>query len=223
MIHHRMHIGREDRLVFVIDMHRRIGPPQKRLGLAGTIAQLHINLEHRFVGVQCKAMHPLGKKHLLDFATPQGHTAVIVADDAPIDGQKSAGAVVLRPVELDPPRNPRPRQPHQGWFDDLVVIDEVVVVGFVERHLHASTQLGQDHNFEVLIFEKNSGVVLVSFFVKDTIYHGVGINNATAALIDSLMQKQRLLEWLANPVGGNGYDFAPDACTIAHDVTHFVV
>ena len=168
-------------------------------------------------------MHPLGEKHLLDFATPQGHAPIVVADDTPVDGQKGAGAVVLRPVELDTPRYPRPRQPHQGRFDDLVVIDEVVVVGFVEGHLDAPTQFGQNHNFEVLIFEEYGGVVLIPFFVKDTVYHRVWINNATTALIDPLMQKQRLLERLANPVGGNGYDFAPDSCTIAHDVTHFVV
>jgi hypothetical protein len=64
---------------------------------------------------------------------------------------------------------------------------------------------------------------LVSFFVKDTVNYGVGIDYAAAALIDPLMQKQRLFEWLANPIRGNRHDFAPDACTIAHDITHFVV
>jgi hypothetical protein len=42
-------------------MHRRVGPPQKRLGFAGAIAQLHINLEHRLVGVQREAVHAFGK------------------------------------------------------------------------------------------------------------------------------------------------------------------
>ena len=135
VVHHRMHIRREHRLVVVVDMHGRIGPPEERLRLGGAVVQLRRYLQHGFVRVHRKAVQPFGEEHPLDFATPDCRTPVGVLDDAPVDRVKRARSVMLRPVELDPARDPWSTQADQGWFDDAVVIDEVVPVCFVERHL----------------------------------------------------------------------------------------
>ena len=73
-------------------------------------------------------------------------------------GIEGAGTVVLRPVELNPARDPRPGQPDQGRLDHLVVVDEMVAVGFIQRHLHPPADFGQDHDLEIAILQKD-GVV----------------------------------------------------------------
>ena len=219
VVHHRMHIRREHRLVVVVYVHSRIGPPEERLRLGGAVVQLRRYLQYGFVGVHRKAVQPFGEEHPLDFATPDRRTPVGVLDDAPIDRVKGARPMMLRPVELDPARDPWPTQPNQGWFNDAVVIDEVVPVCFVERHLDATAQLGQNHHFEVGVLEVHRGVCLVVFVVRHTIDHGVWIDHPATALIDPLIQKLRLLQCRPDPVGGDDDRLAPGAHTLAHAIT----
>ena len=86
MIHHRVDIGREDRLVVIVDMDRRVGPPEEGLRLAGAVVKLHINFQIGAVGVEPEAVHTLGVKHNLQLGTPDRFAAICPFLNAPIDG-----------------------------------------------------------------------------------------------------------------------------------------
>ena len=110
---------------------------------------------------------------------------------------------MLRPVELDAAGNPGSCQANQRWLDDTIVIDEVIAVGLVARHLHTAAQLRQQHDFEVFVFQKNRCIGLVGLLVGDTFNNWMGIDDATAALINPIFQKHRILVWRSDGVCGN--------------------
>ncbi len=58
-----------------------------------------------------------------------------------LHGDKSAGAVVVRDVPLDPTGNPGADQADQGRLDDVLTVKEIVVVGFVDRLEEAAADL----------------------------------------------------------------------------------
>ena len=101
MIEHSIYIGWEHRMVMVIHHHGRIGPPQECLRKCCTIINLHINFNISLTRIECKTLHPFGTEHALHFITPDRFTAVGILLDRKIGRQKSRGAVMLRPVELD--------------------------------------------------------------------------------------------------------------------------
>ena len=101
MVHHGVDIGWEERLVVVVDVHGRVGPPQKGLGQGGAVVQADVDFEAGAVGGKAKAGERAGAKHPFDLVEPDGFAAVGVGFDAVLDGQEGAGAVVLGPVELD--------------------------------------------------------------------------------------------------------------------------
>ncbi len=189
MIHDGKDIGRKDRLVVVVDVDGRVRPPQKGLREGRRVIDLDGDLQVGAVRIEAETGHALRAEHALDLAHPHGFAAVGGFLDAIIDGCEGGGAVVLRPVELDAARNPRPGQPDQRRLDDAVVVDEVIVVGLVERHLHAPAKLGQQHDQQVAVLQKDRRVLAVGFDGVDAFDHGVGIDGAAAALVDAFFEK----------------------------------
>ncbi|VTM89225.1 Uncharacterised protein [Raoultella ornithinolytica] len=61
--------------------------------------------------------------------------------------------MVLRPVKLNSSGNPRAKQANQRGLDDIIVINEITLSDLIPRTMHAASQLGQDHNFDVIIFQ----------------------------------------------------------------------
>lgn len=59
--------------------------------------------------------------------------------------------------------------------------------------MHASTQLWQDHDLEIAVFEEKRGVGLVYFLVENTFDDGVGVNRAAAALIHTVFKENGVL------------------------------
>ena len=96
------------------------------------------------------ALHPL---HRLVLTEPDRPAAVGVFFDGEIRGHEGAGPMVLRPVELDAAADPWTRQPHQGWLDDVLAVDEVVAIGFVAGQVDASAQFRQDHQADELVLQ----------------------------------------------------------------------
>ena len=101
MIEHGIYIGWKHRMVMVIHHHGRIGPPQECLGKCCTIIDLHIDFNIGLARIERKTLHPFGTEHALHFITPDRFTAVGILLDRKVGRQKSRGAVMLRPVELD--------------------------------------------------------------------------------------------------------------------------
>ena len=136
---------------------------------------------------------------------------------APVLGGKGGGAVVLGPVELDAPGNPRSGKTHQGRLDNFVIIDEVIPVGFVVGALNATAQLGQHHHANIIILQEHGGIGLIGFFIQDFVHHRQGIHLAAGALVHALFQEHGVLVRLTNAIGGNIDGFYTHARGGGHD------
>ena len=118
--------------------------------------------------------------------------------------------MVLRPVKFNAAANPRTRQSYKGRLDNLIVIYKVIVSCFVVRSLHSATELGQNHIFKIIVFEKYGFVFFINLFIADFVNHRVRINLAAAALIHTLFKKQRISVRLCCLIGRNNYCFFPN-------------
>ena len=63
-----------------------------------------------------------------------------------------------------------------GRFDDVVIINKIITVGFVVSTLNASAQLWQNHHAQIVVFQENSLIGTVLLFVQNFINDRVGIN-----------------------------------------------
>lgn len=107
----------------------------------------------------------------------------------------------------------------------MVVVDKVVAIGLVGGALDAAAQFGQDHDLEVVVLQKDSGVLFVLFFVQDLVNDRVGVDLAGGTLVDTLFQEHWVLVGLAHTVSGNGDGLGPDLGfmgSILHDKTSLV-
>ncbi len=84
MIHHRVDIRGENRLVIIVHMHGRVSPPQEGLRFAGSVKELNADFQVSAVGVKPEAVHPLGTKHHFNLCAPDRFAAIGVLFDPPI-------------------------------------------------------------------------------------------------------------------------------------------
>ena len=131
--------------------------------------------------------HAFLMEHAFHFTYPYRDTAVGVFFDGRIYRHIGAGTMVLRPVEFDTAGNPRTYQSYQSRFDDVIVIDEMAFFDFVVSHLDTSSQFGENHYFDVLIFNEYRVIGLVCFLIRHGLYDRIRINHPAAALINTLL------------------------------------
>ena len=112
VIKNGVNVGRENRLIVIVDRYRRIRPPEEMLRHGGSVIQLAGDFQIRFIGKKRKTRHAFGAKHPLHFADPDRRAAVVVRFERKIDRLERAGAVMLRPVEFDAAGNPGAGQPN---------------------------------------------------------------------------------------------------------------
>ena len=119
---------------------------------------------------------------------------------------------MLRPVEFDAAGNPRAGKTDERRLDDLVVIDEVVAVGFIIGALNTAAELGQHHHADIFVFKPYGGIGLIGLFVEDFVDDRQGIDLAARTLIDALFKEHRVLIRSADAVGRDHDGFNPDFC-----------
>ena len=117
--------------------------------------------------------------------------------------------MVLRPVELDATTDPRTCQSDEGWFDDVVIVDEVALFDLVVCHLHATAQFGQNHHLDILVFQPYGLIVLIDFLVGYRLDDRVGIDHSRRALIDTFLQEHRILLGFSDLVCWYGHQRFP--------------
>ena len=117
---------------------------------------------------------------------------------------------MLRPVKFDAARDPGTRQPHQCRFDDMIVIDKIVAICLVISSLDPASQLRQHHYFQIIVLQKKCCILLIHFLIADLLDHRVGIDPSRASLIDTFLQKHRILIRFSCFVCGNDHFFFPD-------------
>ena len=134
-----------------------------------------------------EACHALLVEHAFHFAYPYRHASIGMLFYGGIYRHIGTGAVMLRPVKFDAAGDPRSCQAYQCRFDDVIVIDEVALFYFVISHLHTATQFGQDHDFDILVFNEYGIVCLVRLLVRNGFNDGIRINYTAATLIHTFL------------------------------------
>ena len=71
---------------------------------------------------------------------------------------------MLGPVKFHASGDPWPQQAHQGGFDDLLVIEKIVLVGLVEAAMDSSAELGENHELDIVVFQENRPIVAFASF-----------------------------------------------------------
>ena len=192
MVKYRRDVRREDALVIVPTLHRRICPPQEVARRGVAVEDFTGDLNQCPVRVKGKPGHRLQAAHRLGLVQPDGLRPVILLLNGDVDRHKGGWAMVLRPVKFDATRDPRPQQPHQRRFHHFVVVDEITLLDFVIRAMNTSPQLRQQHNADEVVFHPD-GLVIAGFAnAGQGIGHAVGIDRARGALIDALFQEHRV-------------------------------
>ena len=210
MVHHRMYVGRKDRLRVVVDRHSRVGPPEEGLRQAGAVVDLRVDFDVCLVGENGKGRRTARADHVFRFSDHDGAASVRILADCAVDRVKGARAVVLRPVEFDAAADPRPGQPDERGLDHVVIVNKIIAVRFVIRALDPAAQFGQDHHKQIFIFQAERLVGAIHLFIINFINDTVRVHPAAAALIHPLFQKHRVFIGLADRIGRNHYIFPPD-------------
>ena len=202
MVEHGVHVGREHRVVVVVHHHGGIGPPQEGLGERGAVVDFHVDFDVGLARVEREALHPLGAEHAFHLVAPQGLAAVGMFLDGIVRGQEGGRAVVLRPVELDAARDPRPGQSYECGLHHLVVVHEMAPLHLVVGHVDASAQFGQHHDLDVFVLDEERMIKFLFLLVRDSLHHRIGVDRSAAALVDPLLQEDGVLLFLPDLVGG---------------------
>ena len=143
MVEHGIHIGREYRLILIVDHNCRVGPPKESLRMRSTVVQFNLDLKIRLVGIESEPGHSFRAEHTLYLTAPNGYTAVAVLLDVAVHRFICRRAMVLRPVELDTAGYPGACKSNKCRFYDTVVVHKVTLFRFVVSHLHPAAKFGQ--------------------------------------------------------------------------------
>ena len=212
VVHDKMDVRRKDRLCMVVYRDGRIRPPEKRLGQRRPVVELASDLNVCFVRIESKCGDPLCPVHLIHIVDEKGPAAVLILPDQMVHRHERSRPVVLRPVEFDAARDPWSQQPDQSRLDHVVVIYEVIAVGLVISPLDPSAEFRKNHHLYIIILKKDRVICSVCFHAADLFRGRVRIHFSAAALIDSFLQKHRILIRLSDFIGRDHYLFFPYSC-----------
>ncbi len=196
----KLRAWRIDHLVVVIYMHRDVAEAQHRGRHRRPVAHAERRLQVRLPRTQRHAHRPLHAVAQLQFADPYGLGAVGVLLHLVLHRQEAGGAVVVWQVPLDPAGDPRAQQADQRRLDHMLVVDEVVAVGFVHRLEDLAADLRQNPDLHILVFQIDHGVGLVFFLRRQIVVRGIGIDAVLRALRRSAEVELRIGVRLAQQV-----------------------
>jgi hypothetical protein len=86
-------------------------------------------------------------------------------------------------IPFYPPGYPCTGHADEGWFYDLVMIDEIVSVGFILRNIKPAAYFGKHTQPDIFIFEEQTGIGFICFFICEFIDVGVGVNPPLGSLV----------------------------------------
>ena len=197
------HIRRKNGAVGFVHGHREICPPHEDLGQIGAVVHPNFCLDiaaPRFHGDTGHALHPIEG---VNFACPQGLAAVGIFFQRRFQRQEGGGAVMLGPVELDAAGNPGTGQTHQGWLDDPVTVDKVIMADLVIAGENLAADGRQNLGLNVFVFQGVDLVGYILLFVGDAVGIGQGVKSAGCSLIGLLLEEHGHGVWLFGNIGGN--------------------
>lgn len=132
-----------------------------------------------------RPVHPVNLAHPYDSASILSSLKLI------FNGSERIRAVMLRPVELNAPGDPRTRKADQSRLDYAVIIDKIIVIRLVERPVDPPSKLRHDLYAQIFILQNNQLVRSILLHIRDALNHGMRVYTPRASLIDSFLQKHR--------------------------------
>ena len=112
--------------------------------------------------------------------------------------------MMLWPIEFHSSGNPGPEQANQCRLDYILPIEKVISIRLVLADMNSAADLGQNHQADEFVFEKDSVVRAVRFFVADAIGERVRVHLSAAALVHAPFEEHRIS---FRRGGGVGEDF----------------
>ena len=116
---------------------------------------------------------------------------------------------MLRPVELDAAGDPWTGKAYQRRLDHVIIIYEVIIVGFVKGTLDTATKFREDHDKQIIIFQVNRLVLYVFFLVGYFFRYRKGINLSGTSLICPVFYEQWTFFRGIYFISRKGYGFFP--------------
>src|SRR5262245_6441019 len=97
-------------------------------------------------------------------------------------------SMMLRPIELYAAGDPRPSQSHERRFDNVLAVEEVIPVRFINADVDASANLRQDHDTQNLVLQMNRLPRVIHRVRRDAVRERQWVHPATTALIDPFFE-----------------------------------
>src|SRR5208337_1008000 len=105
----------------------------------------------------------------LQLAHPYRLAAIRVVLDAILHGKNGGSAMMVGNVPLDAAGDPGPDEADQRRLDDVLAVDEVVVVGFIDPLEKTAAQFRKNADLYVLIFEIDDLVCFIRFLMRQRV------------------------------------------------------
>ena len=154
-------------------------------------------------GIERQADEPFHPVPAFRLAEPDRLAAVGILGQRVVDRHESRVAVVMERAPFHAAGDPRPEHADQRRLDDVLAVEEVVVVGLVDRRKQPPADLRQDRQLEEVVFENERGVFLVDLRVGQVILQGVGVDPLLGPLVRLVGIEHRVRIGRPDPVGGN--------------------
>ena len=159
MVRDIVNVGRKEALVFVVDLHGRICPPQECLEIRCSVKQSDAKFNQRRIGLELHSMHSFQPVQRVMFRHPSCDRTITRSFDRPIGRHKRSRAMMLRPVKLYAAGNPWTGQTDQRRFNHFLVIEDVIViVGLILDRMNAASELGKEQHANEIIFQPDRPV-----------------------------------------------------------------
>src|SRR6185312_7617804 len=101
--------------------------------------------------MQTDSMHSFHAAHGIMIAAPDCFGTVRVFLHVKIYRQKSCWSMVLWPIEFDAAGNPRASEANQCWFDNQLIVNQIVAVALILKHMNAPANFRQHHHANELV------------------------------------------------------------------------
>jgi hypothetical protein len=142
-------------LVAIVHFVGDIRPPQEGVDMRSAIVEAGAQFDERRTGTQADAVHALEAVERVVLGHPDGEHSPTLVLDADIGGHEGARTMVLRPVELDASRNPRPGEADERRLDHLLAIEEIIIgIGLVLADEDAPADFRQHDEADEIVFQQ---------------------------------------------------------------------
>ena len=102
------------------------------MGKGRSVEDFDIDFKVRGVRVKCRTEYPFDSVSSFGFSNPEGLAAIGVFSQCVIDRHESRSSVVVKDAPFYAPGNPGAEHPYKCGLYDVLPIEEIIVICFVQ-------------------------------------------------------------------------------------------